>query len=212
MAVGLAERPHLWGKAGGMVLACIGVYCLWFSFKAGAFNGGEADRRYVTVARLVRDATPANSIIFSVQHSGSVRYYGSRMSLRYDWLSERWLDRSVAWLTVHGVHPYFLLDEEEISAFRRRFEPQNSLGRLSVARVWEYRGSPNVYLWIHWFYPTARRKIAIFTPADIMRPNCVEPASRPRLLQELNQGTSPLGTALKVWVPLKSLSQSRQRR
>jgi hypothetical protein len=169
-------------RASTIILACVGIYCLWFAYRAGVFNFGEGDRRYVTVARLVRDATPPNSLIFSAQHSGSVRYYGGRMTLRYDWLSERWLDRSVAWLNEHGVHSYFLLDEEEIKEFRRRFEGLNALGHLNVAHVWEYHGSPNVFLYDPLEPERPGEKITIFTPADVRLPHCPEPVSQPQLV------------------------------
>ena len=78
-------------RVGAIALVCVGVYCFWFSYRAGAVNFGEGDRRYVAVARLVRDATPTNSIIFSAQHSGSVRYYG-----RPDVIEVRLAERAVA--------------------------------------------------------------------------------------------------------------------
>jgi hypothetical protein len=165
-----------------VALVCAGLYCLWFSYRAGTFNFGEGDRRYATVAKLVRDATPPNSMIFSAQHSGSVRYYGGRMSLRYDWLSERWLDRSVAWLNEHGVRPYFLLDEGEIQEFRRRFEGQNVLGRLDLAHVWEYHSSPNVFLFDPLEPGRPGEKVAIFTPADVTMPSCPEPVTAPQIV------------------------------
>jgi len=129
------------------VIVCVGLYGLWFAERKGTFDFNEGERRYVKVARLVRDATSPDSVVFSIQHSGSVRYYGGRTTLRYDYLSERWLDRAVAWLTAHGKHPYFLLDEWEVPAFQARFGRDNVLGRLQLARVWEYRGNPAVFLY-----------------------------------------------------------------
>jgi len=128
------------------------------------------------VAQLVRQATPPNSIVFSAQHSGSVRYYAGRMTLRYDWLSDRWLDRAVAWLDQHGAHPYFLLDETEVRDFRRRFDTLNTLGHLNMAHVWEYQGSPRVILYDPLQPGRPGEKVATFTPGDVRVPACPVPA------------------------------------
>ena len=170
------------GKPAIAALVCIGVYGVWFSYRAGTFNVDEGERRYAVVGRLVRDATPPNSIVFSMQHSGSVRYYGGRMSLRYDWLNERWLDRSVAWFDLHGVHPYFLLDEGEIREFHERFESQNTLGHLNVALVWEYHGSTHVFLYDPLAPARPGERVLTFTPADVKMPHCPEPASPPQFV------------------------------
>ena len=164
-----------------IVLVCVGLYGVRFAYKADAFSLGEGDRRYATAAQLVRNATPPNSIIISTQHSGSVRYYGGRMSLRYDWLSERWLDRSVEWLSLHGVHPYILLDEGEIKEFKRRFEALNTLGHLNVAEVWEYRGSSRVILFDPLQPARPGEAVVIITPADVKIPFYPEPAPPPQL-------------------------------
>jgi hypothetical protein len=169
-------------KPAAVVLACVGFYGIWFAYRAGAFDFGEGDRRYATAARLVRSATPPNSIIISTQHSGSVRYYGGRMSLRYDWLSERWLDRSVEWLGLHGVHPYILLDEGEIAEFRRRFAGLNVLGQLNVAKVWEYHGSTHVILFDPLQPARPGEQVVIITTADVKIPFYPEPAPPPELV------------------------------
>ena len=45
----------------------------------------KGERRYVTAAQTTGGLTPPNSVVLSVQHSGTVRYYGGRMTIRlYD--------------------------------------------------------------------------------------------------------------------------------
>ncbi len=121
-----------------ILLFGVGVYGLWYAYAAGAFDIGRGEQRYVTVARLVRNATPPNSVIIATQHSGSVRYYGERMTLRYEVLSERWLDGTIAWLQKRGIHTYILLDDWEHDLFKKKFAGKNVLGRLDVAKVFEY--------------------------------------------------------------------------
>jgi Dolichyl-phosphate-mannose-protein mannosyltransferase len=135
------------GRVGKLVLVSVGLYGLVFAQKTGAFEFSGGDQRYVTIAHLVRDATPPGSVIFTMQHSGSVRYYGERMTLRYDYLHARWLDRTVEWLNRQGMHPYFLLEQSEVEQFQRRFIRDNALAKLQMARVFEYGGDQRVYLY-----------------------------------------------------------------
>ena len=46
------------------------------------------EQRHVRAANEVASRTPADAVVLSVQHSGSVRYYANRITLRYDWLKE----------------------------------------------------------------------------------------------------------------------------
>ena len=102
------------------------------------------------------------------------------MTLRFDWLSERWLDRSVEWLSQHGVHPYFLLDQTELPDFRRRFDNSlNVLGGLNVAHVWEYAGAPRVVLYDPLQPERPGEKPTIFMPEDVKTAAYPAPADPP---------------------------------
>jgi len=166
-------------RLGAALVLFMGFYGLWFAHREHLFSFGEGDRRYAIVGRLVRDATPPNSVIFSIQHSGSVRYYGGRMTLRYDFLNQRWLDRAVEWLNRQGMHPYFLLDEWEVEQFQFRFHEVNALAALKVARVWEYRGSPRVFLFDPLEPERPGEKPVIFYSADQKLPSCPRPEPQP---------------------------------
>ena len=63
-----------------------------------------------------------------MQHSGSVRYYSGRPTLRYDALDADWLDRAIAHLRLSGLEPFLILERWEIAKFRERFPTQQSLG------------------------------------------------------------------------------------
>ncbi len=52
------------------------------------------ERRFAVVGEFVRDELPPNAILLSMQHSGSVRYYSGRLTLRWDLLPPEWLERS----------------------------------------------------------------------------------------------------------------------
>jgi hypothetical protein len=119
----------------------IGGYGVYFAYDTSAFDFGKADVRYINVARLVASVTEPNSVVITLQHSGSLRYYGGRTTLRYDLLHQRWLDRTILWLRDRGMRPYILLDDWEHEIFRDRFASQNVFGRLDAAKVAEYRST-----------------------------------------------------------------------
>jgi hypothetical protein len=94
-----------------------------------AFQLSRGERRYVDVARFIASHTDAGAVIISLQHSGSVRLYGGRLTLRFDQLDPMWLDRAVAFLADRGRHPYVVLEQGELNTFRRRFGGSET-GRL----------------------------------------------------------------------------------
>ena len=113
-----------------ILVAVLAANGLRIAASRSAFDLGRGERRYVDVARFVRERTEPTAIPITVQHSGSLRLYAGRTTLRYDQLDPRWLDRAVAFLAEHGRHPYIIVDGAEADAFRRRFAGANELGRL----------------------------------------------------------------------------------
>lgn len=94
------------------------------------YENGEQEQRYVDAGVFVDRMTPPNAVILSMQHSGSIRYYSGRLTLRYDWLDPVWLDRAIEALERGGRPVYLLLDDWEEPVFRKRFAGQRSLGQL----------------------------------------------------------------------------------
>lgn len=106
-----------------------------FAVDSGAFGFWRSERRYVSVGRLVRAQTAENSVVVSNQHSGSIRYYGGRTTLRFENLGRGSLDEAIAWLSSRGVSSYLVLEEWEIPLFRDRFAGQAALARLETPRT-----------------------------------------------------------------------------
>jgi hypothetical protein len=100
------------------------------------FGAWHGERRYIAAAQLLHDRAVPNSVVFSMQHSGSLRYYSGVMPLRYDQFSQPWLDQAVDWLAKSGVHSYAVLDEGELPEFEKRLVDQSRLARPLV----EYDG------------------------------------------------------------------------
>ncbi len=136
----------------GVAIAIGGTRPLAMPSRNGAFPSGEGDHRYVSIAKMVEQATDPSAIVFSGQHSGPIRYYAGRTIIRYELLDPAWLDRAVEWLAAQGRRPYFLLEEYEVPEFEKRFVAANSHGRLTLAPIVEYR-APGVPGAIYLFDP-----------------------------------------------------------
>jgi hypothetical protein len=110
-----------------------------------AFDLGRSERRYVDVARFIGAHTDPAAVILSVQHSGSLRLYADRLTLRYDALDPLWLDRVVAYLESIGRRPYYVLDGGEVDAFRQRFGAANRAGALDWPPLATLDGTIAIY-------------------------------------------------------------------
>jgi len=110
-----------------------------------AFDLGRGERRYLDVARFIQGHTDPAAVILSVQHSGSLRMYADRLTLRYDALDPLWLDRAVAYLQSIGRRPYYVLDGGEVDAFKRRFGAANRSGTLDWPPMATLGGTIAVY-------------------------------------------------------------------
>jgi len=122
------------------LLVFLGAHTLGIAADREAFRLWEGDRHYPSIGRLVRETTEPNSVILSVLHSGSTRYYGGRVTIRYDWLDPQWFDRAVEWLLARDVHPYLLVEEAELEAVKARFSGQRTLRRLDDQPVFLHTG------------------------------------------------------------------------
>ena len=114
---------------------------------------GEGERRYATIAGLVARVTDPSSAIITTSHVGPVRYYGGRLTVRYDVLDPAWLDRAVEWLAREGRRPYILLEEQELPEFRQRFRGARALSGLDRTPVLTYEAyqiAGRVYLFDPW--------------------------------------------------------------
>ncbi len=132
-----------------VLLIALGAYGLGATWHLDVFPGNEGERRYATIAQLVEQTTEPGAVVLTGMQAGPVRYYAGRLTMRFDALDQAWLDRAFAWWRVRGRHPYILLEDWEMPAFRARFGGNSRLGRLELAPVLAYRAhliSGTVYL------------------------------------------------------------------
>lgn len=139
------------GRAVGLALTAaivlVGVYQVRMAADRHTFDLWRVERRYVSVAREVRRMTDRASVIFSMQHSSSIRYYGGRVSVRYDTFEPHWIDRAVDWFAERGIHAYLLVDDWEIPDLERRFAGRRFAERIAERPLLHYRGGAQVYLY-----------------------------------------------------------------
>lgn len=121
-------------------LALIGISGISQAIQRETFSVAFGEAKYVEVARTVESLTGPDDVIISALHSGSLRYYAGRLTLRWDVGDPAWLDRTVDWLATHGHHPYFVLESQEVDELRARFGPTNVSARLDWAPLVSFRG------------------------------------------------------------------------
>jgi hypothetical protein len=119
---------------------------LRFAIDAGLTRLQTNERRYVTVARFIEASTPPNAVFLTLQHGGSVRHYGNRLTVRFDRVSTG-LDDALASLERAGWRPFILLEDWEEPQFKRQFGASSVVGQLAwrpYARLPE-PGGVNIY-------------------------------------------------------------------
>ena len=113
--------------AGERIVAATLVIASVFSLRVGVVRGEDVfgywrtGMAYTSVGEYVRQHLPTNAVILTVQHSGSIRYYSNRLTLRWDFLAPEWWPRALNALSERGYRPYVLLISSEEEAFRSQF-------------------------------------------------------------------------------------------
>ena len=126
--------------AAAAVVLALGAQGIVQAVRRETFNAARGEAKYVEVARVVESLTQPDDVIIAAQHSGSLRYYAGRLTLRWDVGDVAWFDRTVEWLAAHGHHPYFVLEPREVQDLRARYGRLNALARLDWAPLVTFRG------------------------------------------------------------------------
>jgi hypothetical protein len=131
-------------RATAVAIALCGVAGVMTARDRGIFNLGRTERRYATIAHLVGVYTEPDAVILTAQHSGTLRYYAGRDTLRFDFLDPAWLDRALGWLAAEGRHPYVLIEDWEQPGFEARFKANSNLAGLPMPPVfvWHSKYTP----------------------------------------------------------------------
>jgi hypothetical protein len=102
---------------------------MWGPFKA-------SEHKYADVGAFIARRLPDNAVVFAMQHSGSIRYYGGRHTLRYDLMDGATASRAPAALEHMGRHPYLAIEDAETPDVKKVFglAPDRPLPWPYVAR------------------------------------------------------------------------------
>jgi 4-amino-4-deoxy-L-arabinose transferase-like glycosyltransferase len=114
----------------GVTIVAVGVSNTVEASRRDVFEQRQAARHEAPIGHLVMTHTPPNSVLLTSERSGSMRYYGGRITLRYDLLDPEWLDRAVSWLGTRGVRVYAVLDRRQADEVKARFSSQRVAATL----------------------------------------------------------------------------------
>jgi hypothetical protein len=143
----VAKRPVL---VFGLSAALLAIH-VHFNWTVGVLATHLGERRYIEVSRYINEMLPKNAVFITQQHSGSIRYYTGRKTLRFDWLPARELDNAVRQMTSLGYKPYILLDDWEEPIFKTRF------GRSALSRLdWWPMAEFSTQIRVRLYDPAAR--------------------------------------------------------
>jgi hypothetical protein len=95
----------------------------------GAFLMKASEARYEAAARFAA-ALPETSVFLSNHHSGSLRYYANRLTVRLDWLPPDVYGEALEQLWQSGRQVFVVLDEVEREPFRARYGTVSALAWL----------------------------------------------------------------------------------
>ncbi len=102
----------------------------------------ENEARYPRVAERIDRLTPENAVVLAMQHSGSIRHYANRSTLRWDVLGPDELEISLSAIVSRGHAVYVVLEGVEQQQFDARFAAAlTRVRRLPVTQV------GNVQIW-----------------------------------------------------------------
>jgi hypothetical protein len=102
-----------------------------------AFRVAEGEARYVRAAEVAR-SLPSNAVVISNLHSGSVRYYADRLTLRSEWLGVDAYGPALRYLRDQGRLVYAMLDDTEVDTFRQLGTETREMCRGSTSLRWSY--------------------------------------------------------------------------
>jgi len=141
LAAAIFHARAPWARwAAILLVAAVGGYGIAYAAQSGLETIRAGEAKFVEVARAVRSATPPDAVIFSDLHSGTLRYYGGRITVRWKAMDTEWIDPAVTWLIDHGHHPYFLVEMSEMPYLIAKYGPQNEVARLDWAPIATFRG------------------------------------------------------------------------
>lgn len=119
----LARMP----TAGIRAFATLAAIWLVWSFSSVTIREGTlgplkyAQRRYSDVGEYVRTTLPKEAAFLTMEHSGTIRFYGGRLTLRHDLMEKEWVQKAPAEMQRRGYKPYLVAEDWEYPQVRMQF-------------------------------------------------------------------------------------------
>ena len=148
---GLASRTGSWAEVpvAAAILATVVVWRVGYAQDAGVFRSWQHERRYVAAGEHISQHLDRNAILYSGQHSGSLRYYAQRLTLRWTVLDAAWMDRSISPLKEMGYRPYFVLEDGELDEFRSALAGKSRYGSLDWPPLAAIKSGAAQTVWVY---------------------------------------------------------------
>lgn len=105
--------------------------------ESSAWDIASLESRYPLAGEWINVNTPATSVVLANQHSGSLRWYGKRQTLRWDFIAPEQLATTVRELESHGATTFVALEGDEVGMFDRRFK--DVIGQLQTDHIGSIR-------------------------------------------------------------------------
>jgi hypothetical protein len=135
---------------GALLFSIFALGACWYVHKAfdvGVFYRRNSEHRYASIGEYVARTFPPNAALLSMQESGSLRFYGHRLTIRWDLVPIEDLDEILNALEAKGYVVYFALEDWEEPEFRARYAHSSPIGRLDWPPAVEYLGEPGVRIY-----------------------------------------------------------------
>ncbi len=88
---------------------------------SSVWDVASMEARYPLAGEWINVNTPQASVVMANQHSGSLRWYGKRQTIRWDFIAPDQLVTTVRDLQSHGATVYVALEGDEVAMFDQRF-------------------------------------------------------------------------------------------
>jgi 4-amino-4-deoxy-L-arabinose transferase-like glycosyltransferase len=111
------------------LLAMVTWYELAYASSHNALDA-RGERKYAIAGAYVAQRLPSNAILLSMIHSGSIRYYSGRPTVRFDVIPPEQLDSTLEVLAGSGYRPYFVLEPFEVAMFQQQYAGHSTLAAL----------------------------------------------------------------------------------
>ncbi len=139
----MLRRRAAWAVAG--IAAGLAVFGVATARDRHAFRLQAMEARFRIAGEHVGARLPPGGVVLTIWHSGSVRYYGDRLTVVWDALAAEELDGAITFLAARGRPPYLLLEAWEEPAFRARFADATPVGALDWPPVAQFGSSIRLY-------------------------------------------------------------------